>query len=272
MAAAVFLGASANAITAMAAVIAATYATSIGQLVSLQRRIRTAVPDGPKSFQPKLWASIALPIFILEGFFNLLTNIDILIVGHFMEPDEVAIYFAAVKTLALVHFVYFAVRVASAQRFSKYYVAGDHAQLETFVRDTVHWTFWPSLAMVAALLIVGLPLLLLFGSNFGEGYPLLFILSAGLLVRASIGPAESLLPMAGQQGATALVYGGAFALNVVLNFTLVPLLGLKGAATATSIALIVETVSLYWVTYARLGIRSSIIAALWPHRAAVEAN
>jgi O-antigen/teichoic acid export membrane protein len=255
------VGYKADAVTAMWAVIIATYITSIGQLIFLDRRIRTVVPDGPRTYKPMLWVGIALPIFIVEGFFNLLTNIDIIIVGHYMEPDQVAIYFAAVKTLALVHFVYFAVRAGGAQRFSKYYTSGDHARLHAFMRDTLHWTFWPSLAMVVLLLILGEPLLLLFGPQFGSGYFLLFILSIGLLCRASIGPAESLLTMAGQQGICAGIYTGTFILNVVLNVTLVPRFGLAGAATATATALVVETIALYWVTLTRLGIRCSIIDA-----------
>ena len=80
-------------------------------------------------------------------------------------------------------------------------------------------------------------------------------------MRASIGPAETLLAMAGQQRICAVVYTGAFALNVVLNFQLIPIFGLTGAATATTIALIVETVALYFITTRRLGIRCSILAA-----------
>ena len=118
-----------------------------------------------------------------------------------MEPDQVAIYFAAVKTLALVHFVYFAVRAGGAQRFSQYYASGDRARLEAFVRDTLHWTFWPSLAMVVLLCSSSAGRSSsCSGRSFGSGYPLLYILSVGLLFRASIGPAESLLTMAGQQG------------------------------------------------------------------------
>ena len=109
-------------------------------MISLERRIRAVVPSGPRIYQPMLWVGVALPIFIVEGFFNLLTNVDIIIVGHFMEPDKVAVYFAAVKTLALVHFVYFAVRAGGAQRFSQYYVSGDRARLAAFTRDTLHWT------------------------------------------------------------------------------------------------------------------------------------
>ena len=261
---AVRLGWPASAVTAMAATIVATYLTSLGQLISLERRIRTVVPPGPRHFQPMVWVGIALPIFIVEGFFNLLTNVDIIIVGHFMDPDKVAIYFAAVKTLALVHFVYFAVRAGGAQRFSQYYASGDHARLEAFTRDTLHWTFWPSLAMVILIFVLGRPLLLLFGPQFGEGYPLLYVLSIGLLVRASIGPAESLLTMAGQQGICSLIYTATFLVNVALNLLLIPRFGLMGAATATSTALIIETVALYTVTATRLGMRCSILTALRP--------
>jgi O-antigen/teichoic acid export membrane protein len=250
----------------MATVIAATYLTSIGQLILLSRRMKKAVPPGPRDYAPAQWMSIALPIFIVEGLFNLLTNVDIIMVGHFMEPAKVAVYYAAAKTLVLVHFVYYAVKAGSAQRFSQYYASGDRVRLTAFLRDTLHWTFWPSLAMAVFLLIVGKPLLLLFGPTFGSGYPLLYILSAGILVRASIGPAETLLTMAGQQGISAIVYTATFAINVTLNIVLIPRFGLTGAAIATSLSLVVETIALYTVTATRLGIHCSILTAFGPMR------
>ena len=266
------LGWAPNAVTAMGATIVATYLTTIGQLLALDRRIRAVVPAGPRRYRPMMWLGIALPIFIVEGFFNLLTNIDIIIVGYLQEPDQVAIYFATVKTLALVHFISFAVRAGSAQRFSQYYTAGDHERLQAFTRDTLHWTFWPSLAMVAVLLLVGRPLLVLFGESFASGYILLFVLSIGLLFRAAIGPAESLLIMAGQQGICAAVYTATFVFNVVLNFTLIPRYGLMGAAIATSSALVLESIALYYITATRLGSRCSILDVLRPAKRTVEAG
>jgi O-antigen/teichoic acid export membrane protein len=259
MGGALWFGAPTNAVTAMAAVVVATYVTALGQFFRLGREMRRAVPPGPRRYLPVLWIMVALPIFVVEGFFNLLTNVDILIVGRLMQPEQVAIYFAAVKTMALVHFVYFSVRAGSAQRFSQYYAAGDDARLSAFVRDTLHWTFWPSLAMVAILIVVGHWLLALFGPSFVEGYPVLVILSVGLLLRASIGPAETLLIMAGQQGITAVVYAAAFLLNVSLNFLLIPHIGINGAATATAIALGAETLVLWVVVYGRLSINCSIL-------------
>lgn len=253
------LGAAQDAVTAMAAVLAATYVTAVGQFFRLNGAIGKAVPRGPRRYLPVQWITVAVPIFVVEGFFNLLTNVDILIVGRLMQPEKVAIYFAAVKTMALVHFVYFSVRAGSAQRFSQYYAAGDDARLSAFVRDTLHWTFWPSLAMVGVLVVAGHWLLALFGPSFIEGYPVLFILSVGLLLRASIGPAETLLIMAGQQGITATVYAATFFLNVSLNFFLIPHLGIDGAATATAIALAAETLVLWVVVLGRLSINCSIL-------------
>jgi O-antigen/teichoic acid export membrane protein len=259
---AVKLGFAPDAVTAMGASIVGTYLTTVGQLIILHLRIRRVVQAPSRRYKPWFWVSIALPIFVVEGFFNLLTNVDILVVGWMMTPDKVAIYFATVKTLALVHFVYFAVRAGGAQRFSAYHAAGDHARLAAFTRDTLHWTFWPSLAMIILILLLGKPLLQLFGSSFTEGYPLLFVLSIGLLFRAAIGPAETLLIMAGQQGICAAVYTATFILNLTLNISLIPAYGLMGAAAATATALVLEALVLYYITYTRLGISCSILTAL----------
>ncbi len=272
MAGALLAGFPATAVTAMSAAIVATYVTSVFQFLVLRRRLGKTVPVGPRKYTPLAWVAVTLPIFLVDGFFGLLTSIDILIVSRFMEPDRVAIYFAAVKTLALVQFVYFAVRIGVAPRYAQYYAMGDRAKLQSFALETVHWTFWPSLAAVALLLIIGKPMLSLFGPNFGEGYHLLAILSVGLLARASIGPAESMLTMAGHQRICAAVYTGAFFLNVVLNFTLVPIFGLTGAAVSTATALIAETIALYLVVAKRLGIRISIVSLLLPPRRALESG
>ena len=68
-------------------------------------------------FQYQYWITVALPVFMAGGFYNLLTNIDVMFVGYFLTPQKVGIYFAAIKTLALVHFVHFAIRAATGASF-----------------------------------------------------------------------------------------------------------------------------------------------------------
>lgn len=249
----------ADAVTAGYALIAAVWITGVVQWVLLDIRLRRRLPRGKRAYAWKTWTVTALPIFLVESFYMLLTNTDVLVVSLYMGPADVGVYYAVVKVLALVSFVPFAVTAASAHKFAQYNTLGDAARLESFVRDTVRWTFWPALAATLALLAVGKPLLWLFGPDFTDGYPLLFILVIGLMARAMVGPVDRVLNMLGQQNACAAVYAGAFALNLVLNFTLIPRFGLAGAAWATSTALIVESILLFFVARSRLGLHVFVL-------------
>jgi O-antigen/teichoic acid export membrane protein len=239
---------------ALIAACAAFWLVVLAQGVLLDRRLAREVAPGARRYEPRAWIRTSLPIFLVDGFFILLTYVDMLVLQAFVGPEEVAVYYAATKTLAVISFVYFAVAAASAHRFSAYHVAGETEKLARLFGDTIRWTFWPSLALAIGLLAVGRPLLSLFGSGFADGYPLIFVLVIGLLARASVGPAERLLNMVGQQRACAMIYAGAFATNLVLCLVLIPRLGLIGAAAATAIATVAESTFLFIAARRRLGL------------------
>jgi O-antigen/teichoic acid export membrane protein len=243
--------------TALVVAIAATYLTTIWQLVGVTGRLRRKLPSGPRAVHFRAWFAVSLPIFLVESFFFLLTNADVLMVGFFMQPDDVAIYFATVKTLALVHFVYFAVKAGVAQRYAAY-THGGPEKLAAFARDTVSWTFWPSLVMAIVVLALGQPMLWLFGPAFVAGYPLLFLLVVGVVARSAVGPAESLLTMTGNQNVCAFVYALTLALNIALSVVLIPILGLWGAAIATTASMAFEAAALSFTVWRRLGIVMAI--------------
>jgi O-antigen/teichoic acid export membrane protein len=244
-----------NGVTALVCAVLATYLTTLGQLIVVTVSLDRHFPPGPHRTELPLWVSVSLPIFLVEGFFFLLVNADVLMVGALMRPDDTAVYFATVKTLALVHFVYFAVKAGVAHRFAARIDDTDKSALHDLARRSVNWTFWPSLAMAGMILLAGPLLLSMFGADFGRGYPLLFILAAGVVLRAAIGPAESLLTMSGNQNVCAALFGGVLAINVALNALMIPVYGLYGAALATLIATIVETFALYQLVWSRIGVR-----------------
>ncbi|MEP3277938.1 MAG: polysaccharide biosynthesis C-terminal domain-containing protein [Stappiaceae bacterium] len=238
--------------------IIATWLTAIIQLLLVNRRLHEVIQRGPRQFATKSWIALSLPLFMVEGFFILLASVDVLILNLFETPERVAVYFAATKTLALVHFVYFAVRAAAGHRFSRLYHTGQHTELAKLMQDTVRWTFWPSVACGVTLLLTGYYLLMLFGSDYTAGYPMLAILLVGILIRASIGPVSSLLTMAGYQKQIALVYGTSLAANILLNFALIPHYGLSGAAIATTLAVLVETLALWGMAKQKMGLNTFI--------------
>src|ERR1019366_3585711 len=139
------------------------------------------------------------------------------------------------------------------------HVAGNKERLAPFFRETIRWTFWPSLACCAMILAFGRPLLALFGANFTSGYIVMFILAVGMLARAAVGPAERLLNMLGERKQCATVYAIAFAINFCLCVILIPRIGIEGAAVSTSTALVVESILLYLVAKRRLGFHVFIL-------------
>jgi O-antigen/teichoic acid export membrane protein len=257
--AAYVVGAATHAVTAMLVALAATWIVTLGQMLVLDGRLKRKVPDGAKQYDVKTWFATSLPIFVVEGFYLLLTYVDILALEHFRSPDEVAVYYAAARLLAIVAFVYFAIASATTHKFTEYHVAGDSKRLASFFAETVKWTFWPSLAACALILAFGKPLLKLFGAGFATGYDVMFILAVGMLARAAVGPAERLLNMLGERKQCAAIYAGAFAINLALCVVRIPRIGIEGAAAATSAAIIAESIALYVVAKRRLGFHVFIL-------------
>jgi O-antigen/teichoic acid export membrane protein len=246
-----------TAAVAMGAAVGATWITALVQLVMLDRRL-AGIKAGPRAYAVRTWYATSIPLFMVEGFYLLLTYTDVLMLQLFRSPHEVAIYYAAAKTLALVAFVYFSVAAATAHKFSEYHVTGDRERLAAILTSSVRWTFWPSLAATVIVLALGRPFLWLFGPDFTEGYPLMFILSIGLLARAAVGPAERLLNMVGEQRACAFVYATALTLNIVACIVLIPHFGIYGAALATALGVIAESGLLFVVARRRLGLHMFI--------------
>ena len=258
MAGAHYSGIGSDATVAIICSVASFWLIGMVQTLLLQRSLTATVPKGDREYELRSWLSMSLPIVMVIGFYVLLTYVDIIILQKFRPPEDVAFYHAATKTLTLVTFVYFSVSAATAHRFSEYQTAGDHARLQEFIAKSVRWTFWPSVAVAAVVLAAGQLLLLLFGPDFVVAYPLMFILAIGLLARASIGPCERLLIMVGQQRACAAAYGGAFVVNLILCLMLIPYFGGAGAAASTALALIAESIMLYYVVKKRVGVRSFV--------------
>ncbi|MEL6373292.1 MAG: polysaccharide biosynthesis C-terminal domain-containing protein [Pseudomonadota bacterium] len=251
-----------QATTAAGAAVLATFAATLIQHVALSRRLRKVVAPGPRRTAFVPWFQMSLPMLVILACEIVLQTADVLIVSRYMTPLDVGIYFAAAKTMALIMFVHYAVGSAVANRFAALNARGATAELQAFVRDAVNWTFWPSLAGALAILVLGHPLLWLFGPQFTAGYPVMFILVLGFLGRAAMGPSEFLLNMVGEQRACAMVLGFTALSNIALNFALVPVYGLHGAASATAISLVMAALLNYVVVRRRLQIDMSIWANL----------
>ncbi|MDB5557883.1 MAG: hypothetical protein JWQ36_817 [Enterovirga sp.] len=253
-------GGRASAVNVMAGTLAATALTALAQGVVLQKRLRARIPAGPIRTDFKRWRDAAWPLLAVTGFTLLLGSTDILVLQLFVGPEEIALYFAATKIVAIASFVSYGVANTSAHRFAEHVARGDAGRLSALAAETVRWTFWPTLAVAAVLALLAGPLLALFGPNFAQGAPIVAILGVGLVAGAAVGPADRALAMADHGRATAAIYAICFLANLVLALVLTPALGLAGAALATALAMAMRAAMLFMAARNRLGLTMFIMS------------
>ena len=249
-----FTGARLDAATVMIVLAIVSALVACGQALLFDRRIRRILPSGPMQMAMGEWLRTAFPIVLVWGMYTLLTSTDVLVLKHFRPAEDVGHYFAAAKIVALVSIINFSVGAAAAHQFTRLHVAGDRDGLAAFVADTVKMMFWPSLAVTLCVVVLGRPLLMLFGDGFAGAYPIMAVLAIGQLARASVGPAERLLNMVGQQNRCAVAYLAAFGVNIIGCVTLAPGFGGMGAAVATAAAFVTEAVLLALIAKRSVGV------------------
>ena len=114
--------------------------------------------------------------------------------------------------------------------------------LQDKIKVNVRLSFVLSLAVVLFLLLVGEDLLNWFGKpteNYALGYTTILILAFGQLFNVAVGSTGYILTMAKKESLVMLSIGIGVLTNILLNYFLVPIMYIEGAAIATSASIIV---------------------------------
>ncbi|MBL1241942.1 MAG: polysaccharide biosynthesis C-terminal domain-containing protein [OCS116 cluster bacterium] len=250
----IFLYGEIDAQVVMMGCIIGSFFTAIIQLFLIERRIAQKVKKQVKAYLWRPWIGLALPLLLTDSFMLVMANTDIVILEYFMQPEDIAVYYAAVKTTLLVQFIYFAVVLASSNQFAVHWHDEDREKLIKAVNHSVKMTFMPSLVASAGIIAIGYWFLAAYGPDFTRGYPVIVILSMGAILRAATGPTEWMMTMMGQQKIVLWSTGGASLVNIVLNILLIPIWGLEGAATSTAVTMAGSAIYLFFMVRRELKI------------------
>jgi len=260
----VYRGIPTTASSASTAALIACLATLGAQFALFRGKVGSEFSADRATYHARHWLRAAFPFLFIEAAYLVLENTDIVMLGYFTPPDDIAIYYAVIRTSGLLGFIAFAVSALAAPRFSTLHAQEKTAELRAFYHQSIHLTLWPSLALGALLLLFGEPILAFFGPQFSSGYPALTILVTAMLFEAAFGPVSFLLSMTGHQAATARAIGYTAVANIVLNAILIPQWGLLGAATATALSIMLRTIWFTVLARSRLGV--GLIPLLSHHR------
>ncbi len=256
-----------NATTAMQAALLATALATAIQVLGANRKLKSALTksevqsaSNTSNHQQNFWFQTSGPLVLLDGFYLITINADIILLGLLVGPEPIAIYYAAVKTLALVAYIHFATSLVAARPFADLFASkADISEVNALYRRMTHWTLWPSIATAAAIVILAPYILLLFGPNYTQGQSVIIILAVGLVFQGAVGPVQNVLNMAGQQKMSAKSAFTAMAINICLNLMLIPIWGIQGAAIATTIGTITQSLMMLWLANKTLGLRPAFL-------------
>lgn len=220
------------------------------------RWVRSALADRPRVPEvrdPARWWAVAVPFMLLAAMNLILDQVDLYMIGLLLGPDQAGIYAAATRVAWQTVFMLTAADVIVAPMVSQLHTEGRRAEVQRILTLSARGVLAFSLPLAIALVLLGRPVLGLFGAEFVAGYGVLVVLVAGKFVNALAGSAGVVLNMTGHHRVTAWIIGLTALLNVVLNALFIPRWGIQGAAFATATSISTWNVAMVILARRRLG-------------------
>lgn len=245
-------------------VMAAAGAFLVGAVLLRRHRPAGIHAVKPESDQIRNWISAILPLAFLSGVQVINKNTDIAMLGLLGTDSQVGVYRVAMQGGLLVIFGSQALNQVFMPYFSSVRAQGDSARLQRLVAVGGYATTATALLFAIVFWLFGREIIeTAFGAEYAGAYAPLGILAAGQVFSASMGQVGALLSMTGHERHTLRGFLAAFGLNIILNVALIPYLGAVGAATATSLSLVMLNVLLWVSVRRRLGIDASVVGNIY---------
>lgn len=196
------------------------------------------------------------------GFF--LLWMDTIMLGILKNAEAVGIYNGAVRIALFSNIVLASVNSIFAPTISKLYTNDDLKGLEVAYKTTVRWILHISLPFFLILFIFSKEIIGIYGTQFIQGSTALVILSFGQFVSISVGSAGYLLNMTGKPQIEFVNKIVLVALNLFLNWYLIPLMGINGAAVATATSISLVNILRLFENYRYLHIHPFSLRIIYP--------
>ena len=197
------------------------------------------------------------PMLLGSAMFLVMSWTDTLLLGHFLEEDQVGIYRVAFRMAAVVTLVQAAVNSYAAPLFAERHAAGDRAGLKSALRQTTLLNVAFSVPAFVALVAVPAWWLGWFGDAFVVGSTCLVWLAVGQVVNALCGPVMYLLNMTGHEREAQRIVWIAALGNLAMNVWAIPRFGIEAAAVATAFSMAL------WNVAAAVAVKRLLGLSVW---------
>lgn len=241
------------AIYAIAAVMALLSSTFL-----LKRRY-TANPSIEPAYSCTVWLSSSLPLMLLTVMQILNVRVDLLMLGAMSGVESVGVYVVVTRLTQQMYLITAVIGVVLLPSIAGLYSTGDRAKLQRLITASSRASIAISSVFGLGLFLFSDTLLLLFGDDFQSGGLTLDILVVGQIVNISLGAVGSILTMTSNEKFLVISIGVSTVMNIALNYLLIPVMNIEGAAIATTTSLIVWNFMSYYFVRKQTGIEPSFL-------------
>lgn len=203
------------------------------------KALLASIPEeGQTKYQPRPWLFYSVPLLFQNLAVFLQPSIPLLLIGYFEDSSQVGVFSAALKVSTLISLPLVGLNTVFAPRISELYAGSGVEKLKSLYRTMTAWTISVSLLPFLITLLFAAPIMRIFGPEFEANSSILSLLAVGSLMSAASGSAGCILVMTGRVNislANALL---GTLLGLLLNLFLIPSLGIRGAAIASTAILV----------------------------------
>jgi O-antigen/teichoic acid export membrane protein len=179
----------------------------------------------------------SLPIMFMSILGTVLHWTDVIMLGYITDPETVGLYHPAARTAGIVRIILLSFAGIYGPLMAEMYAKKQNLEMNHLFKLVTRWITTFSLPFAILILLFPQKIMLIFGSQFLQGYPILMILVSAAFIQAVFGIGGTTLNMTGFPKMNLLNTFIACGLNISFNFYLIPTMGGMGAATATLITL-----------------------------------
>jgi O-antigen/teichoic acid export membrane protein len=173
----------------------------------------------------------------------LVSQADKILLGLYLNPRVVGIYVLASTLSALIPIILQSVNQIFAPIIADLNAQGRQDVLQKLFQTLTKWILGSTVPLAFVVIIFAPKLMGIFGVDFEVGWPVLVIGAIGQLLNCGTGSVGYLLLMSGNQRRLIRVQFAMAIVSVLVNVSLIPILGIVGAALA---AACVNVVSNLW--------------------------
>ena len=196
---------------------------------------------------------ISLPLMFAQSVQFIMAWTDKLMLGNMLGPESVAIYGVAFRFSMGVSITLMAINSIASPKFAEKFSNNDISGMGKVAMQSAKLIFWTTIPLASILLIFPKFFMGIYGSEFLIGVEVLRWLIIGRVVNALSGSVGNLMQMTGQQNNYMKILIVGSIINVTLNYILIPIYGIKGAAFASVFSLSFWNITMVYMVKKKFG-------------------